>query len=118
MKHSIIFASMAIAAGLVLTNIYTSIVDVPAWGRSIPASIDTARQYYSASNPGDFFRIFSPINQLLGLLSIILFWKQGNQIRKFLIAAFALYVIGEGMTFMYFYPRNEILFASNADVQQ
>ena len=118
MKNSIIFASMAIASGLVLTNMYTSIVDVPAWGRSIPSSLEVAREYYSTSNPGDFFRIFSPINQLLGLLSIILFWKQGKQIRKFLIAAFVLYVIGEGMTFMYFYPRNEILFASNADVQQ
>ena len=118
MKNSIIFASMAIAAGLVLTNMYTSIVDVPAWGRSIPSSIDNARQYYSASNPGDFFRIFSPINQFLGLIAIIVFWKQGKQVRRFLIAAFLLYVIGEGMTFMYFYPRNEILFASNADVQQ
>jgi hypothetical protein len=118
MKTFILFASMAIATGLVLTNMYTSIVDVPAWGRSIPTSIDTARQYYSASNPGDFFRIFSPINQLLGLICIIVFWKNGKQIRKFLIAAFLLYVIGEGMTFMYFYPRNEILFASKADVQQ
>jgi Domain of unknown function (DUF1772) len=112
MKRSIIFASMAIAAGLTLANVYNSIVDAPSWGSNIPTSIDTARQYYKSSNPGNFFRIFSPTNQFLGLLCVVLFWKQGKRVRYFLMAAFVLYVIGEGMTFMYFYPRNEIMFMS------
>jgi len=119
MKRSIIYASMAIAAGLVLANTYTSIVDVPAWGHNIPNSIQTARQYYEASNPGDFFRIFSPLNQALGLLCVVLFWKRGKQMRWFLVGAFLLYIIGEGMTFQYFYPRNDIMFKSNlADVEK
>jgi Domain of unknown function (DUF1772) len=113
MKRIIIFASMGVAAGLTLTNMYTSIVDVPAWGSAIPDSLQTARQYYHYSNPGNFFRIFSPINQFLGLLSLILFWNRGKQVRWFLISAFVLYVIGEGMTFKYFYPRNEIMFLSD-----
>ena len=100
---------MAIAAGLTLVNVYTSLVDVPAWSHNIPASVDTTRQYYQVSNPGDFFRIFSPLNQLLGLLCLVLFWKRSRQVRLLLAAAFALYVTGEGMTFMYFYPRNAIL---------
>lgn len=66
MKRSILFASMGIAAGLVLTNMYTSIVDVPAWGHEIPASLDTARQYYQVSNPGDFFRFFLRSIRYLG----------------------------------------------------
>ena len=110
---------MGIAAGLALANTYTSIVDVPAWGNDIPTSLEITRQYYQYSNPGDFFRIFSPANQLLGLLSVILFWKHSRQMRQFLIAAFVLYVIGEGMTFMYFYPRNDIMFRSDiADVEK
>jgi hypothetical protein len=118
MKRSILFASMAIASGLVLTNIYTSIVDVPAWSHNLPASVDTARQYYSVSNPGNFFRIFSPLNQFLGLLCLIVFWKKSRQVRMLLAAAFLLYVTGEGMTFMYFYPRNAILFdAQHTDLE-
>ena len=110
---------MGIAAGLTLANTYTSIVDVPAWGSDIPTSLEIARQYYLHSNPGDFFRIFSPANQLLGLLCVILFWKHGKPVRQFLIAAFVLYVMGEGMTFMYFYPRNDIMFRSHiADVEK
>ena len=112
MKRLFLFASMSIAAGLVLSNVYTSLVDVPSWGSNIPASIETARQYFKVSNPGDFFRIFSPLNQALGLLCMILFWKRGKEIRWLLVSAFILYVIGEGMTFMYFYPRNDIMFNS------
>lgn len=119
MKRTIIFASMAIASGLALANIYTSVVDVPAWGHHIPESIVTTRKYYEASNPGNFFRIFSPINQLLGLLCVLFFWEHGIKVRSLLVAAFILYVIGEGMTFMYFYPRNDIMFTSNlADVEK
>jgi len=113
MKRSFLFASMAIAAGLVLANIYTSVVDVPAWGSNMPASIETSRRYYMYSNPGDFFRIFSPVNQGLGLLCLVLFWKHGKPMRRLLLAAFILYVIGEGMTFQYFYPRNDIMFKSD-----
>jgi len=113
MKRLVLFASIAIAAGLTLVNVYTSLVDVPAWSHHVPASIETARKYYSASNPGNFFRIFSPLNQLLGLVCLLLFWKRNRQVRVLLSAAFLLYVIGEGMTFMYFYPRNAILFGTN-----
>jgi hypothetical protein len=118
MKQAILFASLGIASGLLLTNMYTSIVDVPAWGHNIPESINTARQYFSVSNPGNFFRIFSPLNQLLGLLALILFWKQGKQVRLLLAVALVMYFIGEGMTFKYFYPRNEILFTSNVFDEQ
>lgn len=110
MKRSFLFASMAVASGLLLTNLYTSIVDEPSWSHQLPDSIETARRYYSHSNPGNFFRIFSPANQLLGLLCLLLFWKRSKQVRLLLGSAFLFYVIGEGLTFMYFYPRNAILF--------
>ena len=110
---------MAIAAGLAMVNTYTSVVDAPSWGLQIPGSLEIARKYYQSTNPGDFFRIFSPINQALGLLSVVLFWKRGGRVRGFLLAAFVLYVIGEGMTFLYFYPRNDIMFTSSlADTER
>lgn len=120
MKSTFLFASIAIAAGLILANIYTSIVDVRSWGSNIPESIGAARNYFKVANPGDFFRIFSPINQILGLLVLILFWKTGPWVRMMLGAALLLYVATDAFTFAYFYPRNEMLFKtadlSNVDL--
>ena len=110
MKRIFIYASMATAAGLLFANIYTSLVDARSWGSLFPASIETARKYYQSVNPGDFFRIFSPLNQGFGLLCLLLFWKSGIKIRLLLGAAFLCYFMAEGLTFLYFYPRNDIMF--------
>lgn len=118
MKRTFLFASLVVASGLMLTNIYSSIVDAPSWGNNIPYSMDVAREYYKASNPGNFFRIFSPLNQALGLLCVVLFWKSGRKTRQFLIGAFLLYFLAEGLTFQYFYPRNAIMFESGTTDQE
>jgi hypothetical protein len=110
MKNVILFSSIVIASGLLISNIYNSLIDSKSWGANIPQSIDIARQYFKNVNPGNFFRVFSPINQLLGLLVLILFWKSSPAIRLNLGIAFALYVIGDVFTFTYFYPRNDIMF--------
>jgi hypothetical protein len=88
-------------------------VDANSWGADIPSSIETARQYFKNVNPGNFYRLFSPVNQILGLLCVILFWKAGKQARLFLISALLMYVLADVFTFAYFYPRNAILFSSN-----
>lgn len=69
-----------------------------------------AREFYKAVNPGDFFRIFSPANQLFGLLALILCWKTSGQVRLWLGAAFICYIAADAFTFAYFYPRNDIMF--------
>ncbi len=113
MKIIVIYLSIVFASGVLFVNIYNSIVDATSWGANIPQSIQAARHYYQATNPGIFFRVFSPVNQALALLSLILFWKSSNSIRIFLIVAFLLYVLGDVFTFAYFYPRNDILFKSD-----
>lgn len=85
-------------------------IDATSWGMDIPKSIETARDYFKFVNPGSFFRIFSPINQVLGLLVLILFWKNSSTIRIYLGTALAFYVLGDVFTFAYFYPRNDIMF--------
>ena len=110
MKTVILFASISIASGLLLTNMYTSLIDARSWGSDIPNSIGTAREYFKTVNPGNFFRIFSPLNQLLGLLVLILFWKTSPSIRFSAAIAFVMYLLAEGLTFQYFYPRNDIMF--------
>lgn len=110
MKNLFLFASISIAIGVLFVNLYTSLIDVKSWGSDIPNSIGIARQYFKAANPGDFFRIFSPINQILGILVLILFWKSSPSIRACLGAALGLYLLAEGLTFSYFFPRNDIMF--------
>lgn len=114
MKTILLFASFSVASGLLFTNIYTSLVDAGSWGSHIPESIATAREYYKTVNPGNFFRIFSPINQLLALLSLIAFWKVSRTIRVYLGVALLMYILAEALTFGYFYPRNDILFNTTA----
>ena len=85
MKTIILFISITVAAGLLFVNFYNSLVDARSWGGNIPDSIATAREYFKTVNPGNFFRVFSPINQVLGLLALILFWKSAPAARLSLI---------------------------------
>lgn len=110
MKTIVLCASISVASGLMFVNLYNSMVDAPSWGSDLPNSIATARAYFETTNPGDFFRLFSPLNQLLGLAALVLFWKASPAIRKYLAAALFFYVLGDGFTFAYFYPRNDIMF--------
>jgi uncharacterized membrane protein len=110
MKTIILFASVTVASGLILVNMYTSLVDAKSWGSNIPDSIAIAREYFKTVNPGNFFRVFSPINQLLGLLALIVCWKTAPATRLYLAIALVMYLLAEGLTFGYFYPRNDIMF--------
>ena len=110
MKTIILFISIGIASGLLFVNVYTSLVDAKSWSSDIPNSIATTREYFKTVSPANFFRLFSPINQVLGLLVLILFWKTSPSIRLCLGAAFVLYILGDVFTFAYFYPRNDIMF--------
>lgn len=104
--------SAATASGLLFVNLYNSIVDAPNWGVDIPKSMVTAREYFRIANPGSFFRIFSPANQVLALVALILCWKN---IRYIAIASLAAAILLDVMTFGYFYPRNDIMFLDAMD---
>jgi len=112
-KIIVLYLSIVFASGVLFVNIYNSIVDTTAWGSNIPQSIQITRDYYQSVNPGTFFRVFSPINQILALLSLVLFWKSSGSIRTFLIVAFLLYFLADVFTFTYFYPRNDVMFKSD-----
>ena len=110
MKLLLLFASTALASGLLFTNVYTSLIDARSWGADLPRSIETAREYFKIVNPGNFFRMLSPANQVVALLVLILFWKVSATARIYLGMALALYVFVDVFTFAYFYPRNKIMF--------
>ncbi|QBZ99117.1 DUF1772 domain-containing protein [Flavobacterium sangjuense] len=110
MKTTLLFVSISLASGLLLVNVYNSLIDTRSWGSDLPNSIAVARDYFKMINPGNFYRIFSPLNQLLALLSLILFWKVSPAIRLYLGISLVLYVLVDALTFAYFYPRNDIMF--------
>ena len=114
MKKICIFASLALMAAVLGANVYNSIVDARSWGASIPDSILTARNYFKDVNPGTFFRVASPLNQLLALAALIACWKSGRKARLYFGLAFLLAVLTDTLTFAYFYPRNDILFRASA----
>jgi len=103
--------SAATAAGILFVNLYNSLVDAPNWGADIPNSLVAARHYFTVANPGNFFRIISPVNQVLALIAAVLCWKSGN-LRYIALGSLVLAVLADVFTFGYFYPRNEILFVA------
>jgi hypothetical protein len=112
LRQSALALAVTFAAGLLFVNIYNSVVDAPNWGHNLPKSIEATRAYFSVADPGKFFRIASPINQVLAVLALIACWKVDRRLR-WLCAAAALFAIaGDMMTFAYFYPRNDIMFRS------
>ena len=118
MKICLLYASVAIAAGLTFVNIYNSLVDVQSWGSDIPASIITSRSYFKVYNPGLFFKFFSPLNQVVALSCLILFWKAAPSVRLMLAAALLFYIFANVFTFVYFYPRNSILFNNDSTMDR
>jgi len=115
MKRTILILSAIVASGILFVNVYTSVVDAQNWGRDIPASLIAAREYFLAANPGTFFRVASPINQLLTLLALIICWRAGKKVRIYCGIALLCAVAGEALTFAYFYPRNAIMFTAPLD---
>jgi len=112
MKKIILFLSIVSASGLLMITIYNLVVDFKSWGANIPASIQTARNYYTQIDPRNFFAIIAPINQLLILLTIILFWKDSISLRVYFSISFLLYAIIGILTVVYFVPRDIIIFTS------
>jgi hypothetical protein len=105
--------SAAVAAGLLFVNLYNSLVDAPNWGADLPTSITVARQYFSVANPGSFFRIVSPVNQILALVGVVLCWRTN---RYLALGSLVLAVVADAFTFGFFYPRNEIMFINDIDI--
>jgi len=114
MKKTTLFLSISLASGLLFTNLFTSLIDAKSWGADIPNSVAAAREYFKVVDPGNFFRLFSPINQALGLIVLVLFWKASSSIRLSLGLALICYLSAEAMTFKYFFPRNDIMFRNGS----
>jgi len=102
--------SLVFAAGLLFVNVYNSVVDAANWGSTLPNSIEAARAYFKNADPGTFYRVASPLNQLICLVALVLCWKVSPRLRLLCGIALALAVANDMFTFAYFFPRNAVLF--------
>lgn len=110
MKKLILFFSIICGSGLTLVSIYNTVVDAKSWSSDIPASIQTARDYFQHVDPRRFFEVVGPVNLILIVLTLILFWKDSFSLRYYFAASLALYAAILVLTLAYFFPRNLILF--------
>lgn len=110
MQKLILIIAVTFASGLLFVNVYTSVVDARNWGHDIPNSLIAARNYMSVANPGTFFRVVSPMSQVIALLALMICWRAGTRVRIYCAIALVLAVSGDLFTFAYFFPRNDIMF--------
>src|SRR5439155_23586248 len=95
----IVALAATFAAGLLFVNIYNSLVDAPNWGSDIPVSINTVREYFKVANPGTFFRVFSPANQIIAFAALVLCWRAGRNVCYISLAALICAVATDVFTF-------------------
>ena len=88
---------------------YETVVMAPNYERDIPASIGLARQFLRRVTPAHYFRIISPLTQLLLLVSVVVCWGVPGA-RWFLLAALGALVLADVITFTFHYPRLNIMF--------
>ena len=102
--------ALALSAMLLGTGVYESVVVAPNL-QGAPSSLEHARGFYHATNPGMFFRVLSPGTQVFLLLALVCNWVPIPLTRWRLAGALALAVLGDAITFKFHYPRNTILFS-------
>jgi hypothetical protein len=110
MKKLILFFSIICGSGLTMVSIYNTVVDAKSWSSEIPASIQTARDYFQHVDPRRFYEVVGPVNLILIVLTLILFWKDSFSLRYYFAASLASYAAILILTLAYFFPRNLILF--------
>ena len=113
MKKWVLFLSILCASGLTLVSIYNAIVDAESWGSNIPTSIQTARDYFQHVDPRRFFTVAGPVNLILIVLTLILFWNDSVKIRVYFTTSLVLYAVIVILTLVYFIPRDLMLFTSS-----
>ncbi len=102
--------ALALSAMLLGAGVYESVVVAPNL-QGAPSSLEHARGFYHATNPGMFFRVLSPSTQLSVLLALVCNWAPIPLTRWRLAGALVLAILGDVITFKFHYPRNTILFS-------
>lgn len=103
--------ALVLSAMLLGTGVYQNVVDAPNYMGG-PTSLEHARGFYHATNPGVFFRALVPATELFILIALVCNWRQTRDMRWRLAGALVFLVLTDVITFQFHYPRNAILFVA------
>jgi uncharacterized membrane protein len=88
---------------------YESVVMAPNYKTNIPDSLKHVRQFMIVTTPANYFRLISPLTMLILLVNTLFYWSHIPS-RWFFLAALALLVITDTITYSFHVPRNKVLF--------
>jgi hypothetical protein len=95
--------------------IMETFINFPNWFHNIPTSLDAAKNFLQARNPGQFFQVLFPLAILTGMAFVILGWKI-KPARNFILAAVVLSVGIQVATFTFIYPLLRIMIVDGTTV--
>jgi hypothetical protein len=108
---AIVLSALALL-GLALllgATVYESVVMAPNYERDIPASLAIAREFLKRTTPAHYFRVLSPLTQLLSLGSLVASWHL-SAVRWPLSTSLVILVLLDLITFTFHYPRLALMF--------
>lgn len=109
LEHALLTLSLLGLALLLGATAYESVVMAPNYGRDVPESIDVARRFLQRTTPAHYFRVLTPVTQLILLGSVVITWRSA-EVRYPTLAALVVLVLLDGITFTFHYPRLAIMF--------
>jgi hypothetical protein len=108
-QHYLLTLALLGLASLLGATLYESVVMAPNYERDVPTSIDVARQFLKRTTPAHYFRVVSPLTQVVLLVSLIAYWGVPGG-RWALAIAFGTSVLADVITYTFHYPRLAVMF--------
>ena len=94
-------------------TIFCVMVEYPNWFSNVPSSLETTRNFYKVLHPGYFFQTFAPLTLLTGIAAAAFGWRNARP-RNLVLFSLAAMVAAELLTFIYIYPRLNIMLTPEA----
>ena len=114
LHHLLLNLSLLGMALLLGATAYESIVIAPNFERDIPNSMRVARQFFSRTHAGRYFRVLAPATQLLLLASVVASWSL-PAVRWPALMGLAALVLTDAITYTIHFPRLAIMFREPID---
>lgn len=97
-------------------TIFSVMVEYPNWFANVPLSLEATRNFYKVLHPGYFFQIMGPLMLLTGFGFVIAGWRMSSA-RNLVLMSVGIMIAIELLTFLYIYPRLDVLFGPGAPSQ-
>lgn len=97
-------------------TVFSVMVEYPNWFANVPASLEATRDFYKVLHPGYFFQTTGPLVLLTGLAFVAVGWRI-SAARNLVLTSVGIMIAIELLTFIYIYPRLDIMFGPGAASQ-